>query len=187
MPKTQFPATNQQVEIRKLWPADACKLAEHFLRLSARDRNLRFGGAVSEEFIADYAKLAISSHSVVLGCFFDDTLRGAGELRFLVDQYPIHGEIALALESGWQNKGLGSELLRQLITIARNRTVATLHMICLPQNMRIQHIARQNEFQLRDDIDTVEGLLTPNWPDAASLAEELLHDGTSFVRAILRL
>ena len=39
----------------------------------------------------------------------------------------------------------------------------------------------------RDDIDTVEGLLTPTWPDAASLAEELLHDGTSFVRAILRL
>ena len=177
----------EQVEIRKLWSGDRSLLVEHFLRLAPHDRQMRFGGAVSDVFIADYAANAIGPQSVILGCLCDGMLRGAGELRMQIDQYPLHAEIALALEPAWQNQGFGSELLRQLITIARNRAISTLHMICLPENLRIQHLARQNAFQLQGEIDMIEGTLDPHWPNPASWMEEILHDGATFVRAIMRV
>ena len=46
--------------IRKLWIDRAGPYRDHLLRLDAESRRNRFGGAVSDEFIANYAELSRS-------------------------------------------------------------------------------------------------------------------------------
>src|SRR6187399_1458819 len=69
--------------IRKLWVGEAHKYRDHLLRLDSESRNNRFGGGVSDDFIADYVHLTLSLDSVVHGFFVDGHLRGAAELRML--------------------------------------------------------------------------------------------------------
>ena len=41
--------------IRRLWPADQAQICDHFALLDQPARHMRFGGAVSEAFVQDYA------------------------------------------------------------------------------------------------------------------------------------
>src|ERR1700680_886135 len=67
--------------IRKLWITERHLFRDHLLRLDARSRRHRFGGAVSDQFLRDYAELAFSIDTIMHGFFVDGTLRGAAELR----------------------------------------------------------------------------------------------------------
>src|SRR5438477_425612 len=67
--------------IRKLWAADAELYRDHLLRLDPVSRRSRFAGAVSNQFLRDYAELAFGIDAIVHGFFVDGTLRGAAELR----------------------------------------------------------------------------------------------------------
>ena len=67
--------------IRKLWMGEAERYRSHLLRLDADSRNNRFGGAVSDEFIDNYAGLTFGLGAVVHGFFVDGVMRGAAELR----------------------------------------------------------------------------------------------------------
>ena len=67
--------------IRKLWIAEAELYRDHLLRLDAESRRNRFGGAVSDEFIENYAELSRGLDAVMHGYFVEGTLRGIAELR----------------------------------------------------------------------------------------------------------
>ena len=54
---------------------------DHLLRLDRDSRRSRFGGGVSDDFIAIYVELARRLDAVVHGFFVDGVLRGAAELR----------------------------------------------------------------------------------------------------------
>ncbi len=84
--------------IRKLWVGEAHKYRDHLLRLDSESRNNRFGGGVSDDFIADYVHLTLSLDSVVHGFFVDSHLRGAAELRMLGRSATDGAEAAIAIE-----------------------------------------------------------------------------------------
>src|SRR5437899_10631300 len=67
--------------IRKLWIGEAEIYRDHLLRLDADSRRSRFAGAVSDEFVQDYADLSFGIDAVIHGFFVDGILRGAAELR----------------------------------------------------------------------------------------------------------
>ena len=69
--------------IRKLWIGEAELYRDHLLRLDPDSRRNRFAGAVSDQFVRDYAELALGIDAVIHGFFVDGTLRGAAELRSL--------------------------------------------------------------------------------------------------------
>ena len=55
--------------------------AAYLLRLDPDSRRNRFAGAVSDEFVRDYAELSFGIDPLIHGFFVDGTLRGAAELR----------------------------------------------------------------------------------------------------------
>src|SRR5262252_2808183 len=67
--------------IRKMWSVEASRYREHLLRLDPVSRRNRFGGDVSDEFLAEYAALATGIGTVIHGFFVNGTMRGAAELR----------------------------------------------------------------------------------------------------------
>ncbi|MFN3210279.1 MAG: GNAT family N-acetyltransferase [Roseovarius sp.] len=173
-------------DIRRLWPADKRILREHFERLDPETRRLRFGAAVTSEFVGDYAGTLLALDSIVHGAFVDGTLRGVGELRMLLNSWPVRAEIALSVETDWQHEGIGDALFVRMLAAARNRGVRSLYMMCLRENERMQRLARRHEATLTFDIGEVEATLDQPWPTPLSLAEEVMGETRTYLHAVLR-
>jgi len=170
--------------IRKLWVGEAHKYREHLLRLDPESRHNRFGGGVSDEFIANYVRLTLSLDAVVHGFFVDGQLRGAAELRTLGDSPDDGAEAAIAIEKRWQSHGVGSALLERTILAARNRGIKHLHMSCLAHNRRMQQLARKFEADLTFDFGSVVGEVEAPFPTPMSLWREAVADTHGFATAV---
>lgn len=173
-------------DIRRLWHTDKPILRAHFDRLGPETRRLRFGAAVSPAFVADYADHVLSFDNIVYGAFIEDTLRGVGELRTLLGQWPKRAEIALSVESDWQHEGIGDALFLRIVAAARNRGVSTLYMQCLRENGPMRRLAQRHAAALSFDLGEVEATLDPPWPTPLSLAEEMMGETRSYLRAMLQ-
>src|SRR5215468_5506029 len=122
--------------IRKLWIGEADIYCVHLLRLDPDSRRNRFAGAVSDEFVRDYAELSFGIDALIHGFFVDGTLRGAAELRPIGTPLMREAEAAFSIEKPWQSHGVGSVLLERTLLAARNRGIKFLHMACLADNKR---------------------------------------------------
>jgi len=171
--------------IRKVWPGEYREFGAHLLRLDANSRRLRFGGATSDTFVRDYCDTAYRLKSLIYGYFVDGTMRGAAELRPVMDNWPVEAEAAFSVEEPYQDIGIGTELMDRVLLAAQNRGVSTLYMICLRENSRMQSIARKYSAQLHFDRGEVAADLDPSWPTYFSLLREGLEDGKGFVTAVL--
>ncbi len=160
----------------KLLPFEAWRLEEHLLRLEPADRLMRFSGGVSAEIIARHCRELNWMRAVVIGCFEEGVLRGAAELWL---DTPTGGaaELAISVEHGWQDRGIGTQLFGRALTLARNRGAASLTMICLIDNPRMQHIAQKFGSTLAPLGDQAEAQLAVRPLTEVSLWEEFLTDG----------
>ncbi|MEM8687895.1 MAG: GNAT family N-acetyltransferase [Pseudomonadota bacterium] len=172
--------------IRRLWPSDQDQIKEHFRQLDAKTRRLRFGGAVSESFVEQYAGKLIELGTILYGAFPDGRLRALGELRGLLDDWPASAEAAFSVQQPWQDKGLGAALMDRVVAAAQNRGVKSLHMMCLRENEKMQHLALKHDAILDFNRFEVEATLDRPWPTPFSVAEELANDAQGFVQAVLR-
>jgi len=166
---------------RKLFPAEARGLAAHLGRLTLNDRSLRFMGATRDEAIEAHCKGLDWLRTVVIGFFDAGVLRGAAEVQIADKRMPILCEVAVTVETAWQDQGIGSELLRRAVLIARNRAARGLQISCFSDNYRIQHVAAKFGAHFRSRAGHSEAdILTPA-PTVWSLYEEAAEDGVSWM------
>ena len=146
---------------------------------------MRFGGSLSDAAIAEYCAGFEWRRDSAIGPFEAGVLRGVAELRF-AGAAPSSAEIAISVETPWQNQGVGFELLRRALITARNRRVRTVRMTCLLDNPRMQHLAGKfSDLNLRDgaaeaDIDIPD-------PSLLSLYDEAVADGLALLGSWLDL
>lgn len=178
-----YNGTKPHPAIRRLWRVDQPALVAHFARLDQDTRRLRFGGAVGDDFVRTYAETIPTPGSVIFGAFPDGELRGVAELRGLSDSWPRSAEVALLVEPGWQDGGIGEALFGRLITAAQNRGIKTLHMLCLHENLRMQHLARKHDAHLTFDNGNVTATLAPPWPTPLSVFAEILGETRQYLVA----
>jgi GNAT superfamily N-acetyltransferase len=169
--------------VRRLWIGEAELYRQHLLRLDAESRRNRFGGAVSDEFIARYAQSSALSGAVIYAFFVDGVLRGAAELRLL--EHAGDAEVALSVERAWQSHGVGTALLERVLLAACNRQVERLHMLCLAENRRMQQLARKFDAELSFQSGSVTGEMKAPHPTPMSVMRELVADGTDLATAML--
>ena len=170
--------------IRKLWIGEADLYRAHLLRLDAVSRHSRFGGGVSDDFVAEYVSLSLGLDAVIHGFFVEGMLRGAAELRPLGSAFADEAEVAFSVETPWQGHGIGSALLDRTLLAARNRAIKFLHMACLADNKRMQQLARKYEAELSFDFSSVVGEVATPRPTPLSLMREILADGHAFATAL---
>jgi GNAT superfamily N-acetyltransferase len=171
--------------IRKVWAADAEPYRDHLLRLDRESRRSRFAGAVSDQFLRDYAGMAFGIDAIIHGFFVDGILRGAAELRPVGPALRREGEAAFSIEKPWQSHGVGSLLLERTLLAARNRGLKFLHMACLADNKRMQQLARKYGAELTFDFGSVIGEVAAPRPTPLSVLRELIADGHGFATAML--
>jgi GNAT superfamily N-acetyltransferase len=123
--------------------------------------------------------------TLVHGFFVDNELRAAAELRPILDDWPVAAEAAFSVERDWQDSGIGTELLERTLRSARNRGVATLYMVCLRENARMQSLARKFEAELHFEQGEIAGTVGAPRPDIFSLLRESLDDGSALVTALI--
>jgi GNAT superfamily N-acetyltransferase len=170
--------------IRKLWITEGELYRDHLLRLDAQSRRNRFAGAVSDQFLREYAELAPSIDVVIHGFFVDSILRGAAELRPVGPPGGREAEAAFSIEKPWQSHGVGSMLLERTLLAARNRGLKFLHLACLADNKRMQQLARKYDAELSFDFANVVGEVAAPRATPLSLMREILADSHGFANAL---
>ncbi len=177
--------------VRRLWPSDTTGFRDHLLRLDIDSRHSRFGGAVSDEFLINYAERCFGIDDVIYGYVVDGRVRGAGELRGVGHKLPLGfggaAEAAFSVENGWRRQGVGAELMGRIVRAARNRRADALYMSCLASNQAMLRLARKFSAQLRREPDEALAMLEPRGPTPASVFDEASEDSAGFATAMLDL
>lgn len=168
------PINVSELPLRRLWPTDSELYHAHLLRLDPASRHSRFGGAVSDDYLADYASNSLRPDTLIYGAFDGADMVAAGELRILFGSWPLSAETAFSVEAAYQDHGLGDVLLNRIITAARNRGIFTLGMQCLSHNQKMRHLALKHHAELSTSHGETEAKLIPTTPSPASLIEEWL-------------
>lgn len=162
--------------VRKLWLGEATAYRDHLLRLDPESRYRRFSGAVADDVIIKHAATADDFGVVIHGFFVDGILRGAAELRHIGDMFSRQAEAAFSIEQEWQSHGVGTALLERTLLSARNRGVKSLQMNCLPENRRMQQLAKKFQADLKFDFGGVVGELDAPRFTPLSVMREVFED-----------
>ena len=162
------------MSFRRLWPGDDERVLAHFRRLDDESRRLRFGRAVSDDFLARYCGETDWLRALLLGYVVDGEVRGLGELRRLPGPERRTGEFAVTVEAPWRGRGVGTKLLGRLVVLARNRGVDAVYMLCLLDNRPVQRIAAKLSASLSISWGQMEGRIELGGPSLASHLDEAI-------------
>lgn len=127
--------------VRRLKRREADLFGQHLHMLDADCRRMRFGHAVCDQFISDYVAQIEHSQADLFGAFVGGVMRGTGELH-RTRAIPDLAEAAFSVERNWRRCGLGRKLLKRLVAQAQNEGITRLLMVCLPENVAMQRLAR---------------------------------------------
>ena len=172
---------------RKLLPSETDQFRDHLLRLDPASRRMRFAHAVSDGFLADYAKTMAANDTIIYG-YVDGGLVGAvAELRKIGTTWGDHAEAAFSVERQYRDQGIATELLGRVIRSARNRSVGHLIMNCLAENAQMQRVARHYDADLRFECGDVIAEILPEVSNRMSVIAEALEDRMGYFMAVFDL
>jgi RimJ/RimL family protein N-acetyltransferase len=174
------------VTFRKLTSDDLQAYRDHLLRLPDDDRYSRFCGTGTPTMVEEHCRRLNWRWTTVIGAFDDGALCGVVELyRDNAPGFRRHAELAVSVEHPFQHRGIGRILLRRIMTVARNRMVGTVHVVCLPDNRKMRGLAIA--FGGRAVVDDGQLFVTISLspPDKTSLMLEAADDGSVAVAAVL--
>ena len=112
--------------IRRLWAGERDQVRDHLFRLDGEDCVLRFGGHASDAHIAAYCGRLDWRRMLALGYVTGGQVRGLGQLELIGTGWPRAAELAVSVERPFQNRGIGTALLRRLVVVARNCLIRRL-------------------------------------------------------------
>ena len=185
-------ANSSPPEVRRLWPSDQEAFRDHLLSPDPRSRHLRFGGGMSDDFLVRYSENCFGKGDLVYGAFIAGKLVGAAELRsnqaIWSEQAPfgrhIHAEAAFSVDDGYRRRGVGERLFKRILRAATNHGVETIEIVCLPENVGMQNLAKKFEAHFTFEENWLTGRLTARRPTALSLFREASSDALDFGAAL---
>ena len=123
--------------------------------LSSQARQFRFLGQVphpSEQMLEQFTDIDYLHDAAFVAVIHEDSReRIVGISRYSADHEGLHCEFAVTVTDQWQNKGLGTLLMKYLIDVARARGILTMTSIDSAMNMQMKYLARHLGFDRRID------------------------------------
>ncbi|WP_409561487.1 N-acetyltransferase family protein [Hyphomicrobium sp. MC8b] len=173
--------------IRRLLTSETYLLREHLQRLDHEARHRRFGHNVSDDFINRYAAHAGDFGNVTFGYFVDGEVRAVAELRPDILMHRDGAEVAFSVERPFVNRGIATQLMGRVIRTARNRGFRHLILVCLPDNAKMQAIARHYGAELKVEDGSIIADIVPKDPDYQSWFSEILDERMTYLQSALDL
>lgn len=152
-PDPEFPFP-QGVRVRILGTDDIGLLVEHVMALDTQGRRDRFNGAVSAEWVAQYAEKCIQPGTLVIAGEVEGKLIAVAEL------HPMGadgGELAFSVLDGWRGKGIGAALFAMIAEAAWSRGLDRLQITTHSDNEAMKRLARRFGTELRFDHGDTTG------------------------------
>ena len=168
---------------RTLFHSDLDLLKSHYHRLQPADRSLRFFACVSDTFMDAHGDRIDWQHAWLVGCFIEGELRGVSELYFDRSIGSDHAEVSFSVESAWQHDGIGTELLRRILMIARNRLVHSLSVVCLMENRAMRKLVRKFSNDLHAKDGEINAEIAVPLPSMLSLFDEACLNSLGWMAA----
>ena len=173
--------------IRRLLASETYLLREHLQRLDQNARHRRFGHDVSDDFVTRYASHAGDFGNVTFAYFVDGEVRAVAELRPDILMHGDGAEVAFSVERPFVNRGIATQLMGRVIRTARNRGLRHLTLICLPDNAKMQAIARHYGAELKVADGSIIANIIPKEPDYQSWFSEILDERMTYLQSALDL
>jgi GNAT superfamily N-acetyltransferase len=170
---------------RQLLPSEVDKIRDHFLRLAPDERVLRFFAPTCDAVISARCDKIDWRRAHFVGVFSDGTLRGVAELELDHPEGQGSGEIAISVERAWRSRGIGAELLRRAIVVARNHGATSISMVCLLDNEPMRRLASHFADRISIHDGTVEADMDVPPPTYETLWNEIAMSGFDLVDAWL--
>ena len=170
---------------RQLLPSEIDKIRDHYLRLDADERILRFFGPTCDAVISARCDKIDWRRAHFVGVFSAGTLRGVAELELDHPEGQGAGEVAVSVERAWRSRGIGAELLRRAIVVGRNHGATSISMVCLLDNEPMRRLASHFADKISIHDGTVEADLAVPPPSYETLWNEIATGGFDLVDAWL--
>ena len=96
----------------------------------------------------------------------------------------IHAEAAFSVDQDYRRRGIGEKLFKRILRAATNHGVETIEIVCLPENVGMQNLARKFRTRFAFEENSLTGRLTVRPPTAFSLIREASGDALDFGAAL---
>ncbi len=147
-----------QVTFRPVKPTDEQTLAEMLYSLSPDSVRKRFFTHTTTFPHKDVQQLTnidyeqnLAIVATVPGPQGDEELVGIGQ--YFLDPRNMAAEVAFVVQDDWQDKGMGSKLLKDLAQVAMKRGVKRLNAKCLPENKAMLAVFQNSGHPVRTEFD----------------------------------
>lgn len=146
--------TGERLRLRPIRPDDAPRLSEAYERLSQQSAYQRFF-TIMRRLPPDWSRLLANvdyqrRFALVLEDLGSSDGRLIGVARYEPTTEPDTVEIAVTVQDGWQGKGLGTMLLKELLQAAARNGLHRFRAYVLADNRRMLHtLARHTQVQER--------------------------------------
>ena len=137
------------VLIRPIGKDDGALERAFIERLSPESREYRFLGqvAISDDLVRELTELDYQRDMAFIALRHDaGEKREIGVSRFCVSKDGVTCECAVAVSDEWQDKGLGTLLMRHLIEVARQRGIKRMISIDVAENAGMRNLAKSLGF-----------------------------------------
>lgn len=145
--------TGEAIFIRPIRPEDAPLLVSFFEHLSPRTIYYRFFTPLKSLSPVMLARLTQIDYdrSMALTVFLEHLGydKMVGLARFIGDADPRNVEFAVMIDDQWQGKGIGAELMKRIIAIARGRGVEHISGTVLAENTQMRALGKKMGFDIK--------------------------------------
>ena len=167
-----------RIFIRPVKPEDAPLFMAFFKVLSPTTIYHRFFGPLQElkpEMLARFTQIDYDREIALVALDEDsETDRMLGVARIIGDPDGKKGEFAVLIGDPWQDKGLGSNLLKKILLIAEKRGFQTVLGVVLKENRDMLALGEKLGFKMKKDLDPGEYELVIHF-GSAELTEGLTN------------
>jgi acetyltransferase len=155
-------AGGERLFIRPIRPEDAPLLTGLFETLSPRSVYYRFFAplkALNPDVLIRLTQIDYDREAALVALPEPERDRFLAVARVIGEPGGRTGEFAVMVGDPWQGRGIGAELLRRCLMIARDRGMNRVWGIVLPENRRMIGLARRLGFSVTPDAESGDLML----------------------------
>ena len=151
------------VLIRPIHPQDNAAERAFIESLSPEARRYRFLGSMvrpSDRLVEQLTDIDYRHEMAFVAVVQEDALQKiVGVSRYGADKDGINCECAVTVSDEWQDKGLGTLLMKHLIEVARTKGIQRMFSVDSAENTQMRDLARHLGFHTRVDPEDIHQVL----------------------------
>lgn len=157
----------KKLTLRHIAPGDAVKEQAFVRKLSAQSRYLRFHGSIKELNKKDLETFTnpdpLNAEALIILYKGEIDEEEIGVARFVIDPDGTGCEFAIVVADEWQKRGLGTKLMKALISHAQSRGIKRIHGSVLEDNSGMLQFVKGLGFEETTDPDDSSVILVTKY------------------------